>query len=71
MVAAPNTSGWALRYLQGRADAYRRGRLTIANVAGAVQLALTRGVTEGDITELLRRYALSWEIKTRTLSRTD
>jgi hypothetical protein len=44
---------WALRYLTGRVLAFRRGNVSLATVAGAVRLAMRRGVPLVEIREAL------------------
>jgi hypothetical protein len=63
----PDNPTWALRYLQGRAEAYKRGRVTLANVAGAVRLAMNHRADPEEIVRLLRQYALDWEDDTGTV----
>jgi hypothetical protein len=52
---------WALAYLRGRADAYRRGTLTAGNLVGAVHMALKRSISLNDIRTLLDPYGLEWD----------
>jgi hypothetical protein len=61
------TSAWALAYLRGRADALRRGKITLHNVEGAVRLALQRGATLRDVETLMARYDLCWEQDSESL----
>jgi hypothetical protein len=63
----PDNPTWALRYLQGRVEAYKRGRVTLANVAGAVRVAMNHRVSVEDIAALLTEYALEWETDTGTV----
>jgi hypothetical protein len=52
---------WALSYLKGRADGFRRRRLTSANVLAAIHNAVTLGVAQDEIVVLLNRYGLTWD----------
>ena len=52
---------WALAYLCGRARAFRRGKLSLANVAGAIRLARSQQVTDGDVREALAPFGLEWD----------
>ena len=51
---------WELSYLRGRAEAFRRGRLPLAQVASAVHVALRRNATIEDVQEVLAMFALEW-----------
>jgi len=62
MSFATNAPGWALGYLRGRAEAFRRGRLTLANVRGAVRKALALGASYADVAALLAGHGLSWDV---------
>lgn len=53
---------WALSYLRGRIEAFRRGRLTIANVLGAARKAVALGVSHADVATLLAEYELTWDV---------
>ena len=48
-------------FLIGRIDAYRRGTMSLAHVAGAVTLAKRFGVDDSHIAELLRASGLVWD----------
>ena len=52
---------WALGYLRGRAHAFRRGKLSLANVAGAVRLARARQVRDADVRLILSPFGLDWD----------
>jgi hypothetical protein len=54
-------SHWALSYLRGRAESFRRGRLTIGNVLGAARKAVALGVSHADVSTLLAEYGLTWD----------
>lgn len=47
-------------YLIGRINAYRRGSLSLAHVAGAAALAKRQGLTDADITDILQESGLQW-----------
>jgi hypothetical protein len=69
MSFATNAPGWALGYLRGRAEAFRRGRLTLANVQGAARKALSLGASYSDIANLLAAYGLAWDLEHEVLRR--
>lgn len=52
---------WALGYLRGRAEAYRRRKLTAGDIVGAVQMALKRQVGLAEIRALLADHGLDWD----------
>jgi hypothetical protein len=52
---------WALAYLRGRAEAYRRRKLTSGSLVGAVHMALKRSVALNEIRTLLAQYGLDWD----------
>jgi hypothetical protein len=54
---------WSLCYLRGRAEAFMRGRLTMANVLGAARRARALGADHRDIAALLDRYGLRWDME--------
>ena len=66
-MAEDYTSAWALAYLRGRADALRRGKITLHNVEGAVRLALLRGATLSDVETTMARYNLCWQEESESL----
>ena len=51
---------YALGFLKGRAEGFRRGLLTIANVEGGAKMAARYGATDGEIGGLLSEYGLEW-----------
>jgi hypothetical protein len=51
---------YALGFLKGRAEGFRRGLLTIANVEGGAKMAARYGATDGEIAGLLSEYGLAW-----------
>jgi hypothetical protein len=67
MSFATNAPGWALGYLRGRADAFRRGRLTLASVRGAVRKAQALGANYADIANVLATYGLTWDVEHEVL----
>jgi hypothetical protein len=50
-----------LAYLRGRAEGFRRGILTIANVEGGARMARRYGATDGEVAALLGPYGLHWD----------
>ena len=52
---------WALAYICGRARAFRRGKLSLANVAGAIRMARARQVRDIDVREALAPFGLDWD----------
>ena len=74
-MAAPETTfptdapGWALGFLRGRAEGFRRGRLNLAHVRGAVRKALVLGANYSDIATLLAAYGLTWDLEHEVLHR--
>jgi Flp pilus assembly protein CpaB len=62
---------WALRYLRGRVDAYRRKRLTLGHVAGAVRLALRSGASMEQVGNQLAAYGLMWDAAAETVRPRD
>ena len=64
-----NAPAWALGYLRGRAEAFSRGRLTLAYVRGAVRKALSLGASYSDVADLLSAYGLSWDLEHEVLRR--
>ena len=60
---------WALGYLRGRAEAFRRGRLTLSYVRGAVRKALALGTSYADVAHLLATYGLTWDVEHEVLHR--
>jgi hypothetical protein len=69
MTFATNAPAWALGYLRGRAEAFRRGRLTLEYVRGAVRKALALGVDYSDIANVLAAYGLTWDVEHEILHR--
>ena len=63
-----NPSAWALGYLKGRARAFSRGNLTVANVLGAARKALALGASYHDIAAVLAIYGLAWDPALNVLS---
>ena len=62
-----NPRVWALGYLNGRAEAFRRGRLTGNYVRGAVRKALALGVSRTEVANLLAGYELTWDAERELL----
>jgi hypothetical protein len=56
-----NSDPWAIGYLRGRSRAYRRGNISLANVAGAIRMARARQVRDSDVAVALAPFALSWD----------
>jgi hypothetical protein len=57
----PKSPKWAVGYLNGRAKAFRNGNVTIADVSGAVGLALRYDVPPGAIRDTLQNWQLTWD----------
>jgi hypothetical protein len=52
---------WLVGYVRGSASGYRRGTVSLRRVTSSVVLALTHGVSEDDVSIVLRPHALHWE----------
>jgi hypothetical protein len=60
-IDTPKSPKWAIGYLNGRAKAFRNGNVTIADVSGAVGLALRYDVPPNAITDTLQDWQLTWD----------
>ena len=52
---------WAIGYLNGRAKAFRSGNVTVADVSGAVGLALRYGAPPSAVADTLQMWQLMWD----------
>jgi len=52
---------WALGYLRGRVLACQGGRITEANLGGAVRMALTWRVSPQQIRDVFTECAFDWD----------
>ena len=52
---------YALGFLKGRADGFRRRSLTTVHVEAAAKLASRSGVADDEIATLLSGYGLAWD----------
>ena len=57
----PGDYGWAVAFLRGRVSAYRRGKISRQQVAGAVRMALNRSISLSDIRMVLAEGGLDWD----------
>lgn len=67
MKSGTTKPGWARATLVGRANAWRRGNITLANLSGSVPVMLRHGMSLDDIVTLLATYGLRWDADARTL----
>jgi len=53
-------AGWALSYLRGHMKGYKRGSVSLRQLAAAVRVALERNVSLDDIRIVLAIVGLQW-----------
>ena len=66
-MAAGDTS-WALSYLRGQMNGYKRGSVSLRQLAAAVRVAMERKVSLDDVRNVLAIVGLQWDSAGKVLT---